>query len=217
MRFRCADVEEALRSADAQALAAASAHAAECPGCRGRLRAWDDLSRAAQGLRRQWESPGLWTRIEEGLKAEAGRPGATTWTRQGRTWPAAAAVMAALAGAGLFFRALRPPEVVIGPAPEQERLLTEETLSRIERAEAEYARTIEELEKRMEPQLEAPGSPLLLSYREKLFLLDSAIAECRAQIERNRFNAHLRRELLSVYQEKKRTLELVAKGEADAL
>jgi hypothetical protein len=38
-------------------------------------------------------------------------------------------------------------------------------------------------------------------------LIDAAIVECRANIERNRFNAHLRRELISIYQEKQRTLE----------
>jgi hypothetical protein len=67
------------------------------------------------------------------------------------------------------------------------------------------------------PTLEAPRSPLLLSYREKLMLIDAAIGECRAQVEKNRFNAHLRRELLSIYQEKQRTLEQVLEEEKNAL
>jgi hypothetical protein len=57
----------------------------------------------------------------------------------------------------------------------------------------------------------------MMSYREKLLLLDSAIAECRAQIERNRFNARLRQELLSLYQEKQRTLQQVMKEDTHAL
>jgi len=46
----------------------------------------------------------------------------------------------------------------------------------------------------------------MANYREKLLVLDSAIAECRAQLEQNSFNAHLRRELLSIYQMKHATL-----------
>jgi hypothetical protein len=56
-----------------------------------------------------------------------------------------------------------------------------------------------------------PGTPLLVSYREKLQLLDSAIGDLRGQLEENRFNTHLRQELLAMYQEKKRTLEGVVK------
>jgi hypothetical protein len=57
------------------------------------------------------------------------------------------------------------------------------------------------------------ASPLLARYREKLRLLDAAIATCRAQLDRNRFNAHLRRELLSMYQEKRRTLQQLMEQE----
>jgi hypothetical protein len=56
-----------------------------------------------------------------------------------------------------------------------------------------------------------------MSYREKLTLLDTAIAECRAQVERNRHNAHLRRELLDIYAEKQRTLQQVLQEEKNAL
>jgi hypothetical protein len=94
------------------------------------------------------------------------------------------------------------------PSPEdpQRRLLTERALRAVETSEADYVASIERLAKVAEPLLENPGSPLLTSYREKLQILDAAIADCRSEIDRNRFNAHLRRELLSVYQEKQRTL-----------
>jgi hypothetical protein len=68
-----------------------------------------------------------------------------------------------------------------------------------------------------ETKVEEAGSPLMMSYREKLLVLDSAIAECRARIDRNRFNARLRRELLSLYQEKQHTLQQVMKEDPDAL
>ena len=53
----------------------------------------------------------------------------------------------------------------------------------------------------------APSSALAESYHEKLLMIDSAIAECRAEINQNRYNAHLRQQLLAMYGEKKRTLE----------
>jgi len=68
----------------------------------------------------------------------------------------------------------------------------------------------------VEPKLEQPASPLMISYREKLMLIDSAIAELRAGIERNRFNAHLRQELLAIYQQKQRTLQEMMREDRNA-
>ena len=48
---------------------------------------------------------------------------------------------------------------------------------------------------------------MLVNYREKLALLDGAIAELKTNIEQNRFNTHLREELLAMYKEKQRTLQ----------
>src|SRR5260370_1259166 len=52
-------------------------------------------------------------------------------------------------------------------------------------------------------------SPRLANYHEKLLVLDSAIAELRAQAGLNPSNAQLRYQLLAMYQEKQRTLEEV--------
>jgi len=62
-----------------------------------------------------------------------------------------------------------------------------------------------------------PDSPLLVNLRERLEVIDAAIAEYRAEIARNRFNAHLRQQLLWIYQEKRRTLEQVQEYTPDAL
>ena len=51
----------------------------------------------------------------------------------------------------------------------------------------------------------------MVNYREKLAVLDSAIADLKTNIDSNRFNTHLRRELLAVYQEKQRTLQQLMK------
>jgi hypothetical protein len=47
----------------------------------------------------------------------------------------------------------------------------------------------------------------MANYREKLMVLDSAIDDLRAQTGQNPSNAHLRYQLLAMYQEKQRTLE----------
>jgi hypothetical protein len=72
-------------------------------------------------------------------------------------------------------------------------------------------RSIERLSVQARTRIENPKTPLFANYREKIQLLDSAIVEIRAQIEGNRFNSHLRRELLAMYQEKQRTLQELMK------
>ena len=57
------------------------------------------------------------------------------------------------------------------------------------------------------PELERSPSPLAAAYREKLTLLDSAIAELKTAAAQNPYNAYLRTELASLFGEKKRTLE----------
>jgi hypothetical protein len=47
----------------------------------------------------------------------------------------------------------------------------------------------------------------MASYKEKLIVLDSAIDELRMEAGRNPSNAHLRYELLAMYQEKQETLQ----------
>jgi hypothetical protein len=49
----------------------------------------------------------------------------------------------------------------------------------------------------------------MANYREKLIMLDSAIDELRMQAGRNPSNAHLRYQLLAMYQEKQETLQEV--------
>jgi hypothetical protein len=113
---------------------------------------------------------------------------------------------------------------MLGPRPDaarveqrRQRLLTEDALAAIERSEAQYVQAIDELTRLTAPRLEMPDSPLLVNLRERLEVIDSAIAEYRAEIARNRFNAHLRQQLLWIYQEKRRTLEQVQEYMPDAL
>ena len=53
----------------------------------------------------------------------------------------------------------------------------------------------------------------MVSYKEKLMMLDDAIAECQTAIDKNRQNAYLRTQLLTMYSEKQRTLQDVLREE----
>ncbi len=174
----------------------------------------DELSAAARTLHREWRSPALWPSIAATLEREAASG------RRAPVWrlAAAAAALLAIAGGLAWLGPPRPideapgsPRAVVEPA-----LLTEAGVEEIDRAEARYASAIEGLADAAAPAVAAAGSPLVANLRERLVVIDAAIAECRAEIDRNRFNAHLRRHLLSIYQEKRRTLEQILELEQHA-
>src|SRR5262249_12502945 len=94
-------------------------------------------------------------------------------------------------------------------APKPGELLRTNALDEVERTEAAYMQAIDKLAAEAKPQLDKSETPLLANYREKLQVLDSAIDDLRAQAGQNPSNAHLRYQLLAMYQEKQRTLEEV--------
>ncbi|HSD66992.1 MAG TPA: hypothetical protein VLF95_09840 [Vicinamibacteria bacterium] len=214
MTFACRDLDDALREQDPLTLEAARAHATTCPTCRMTLALWDEIADAAPQLRREWPSPGLWPRIARTLAQEprprVARPGWLT-RLPGRLSIAAAAALVLATAAWLSVRG--PARPAGDGATSGGRFLTELALRDVERSEAEYVASIERLAALAGHRVEQGGSPLLARYREKLRLLDGAIATCRAELDHNRFNAHLRRELLSMYQEKRRTLEQIMEEE----
>jgi len=177
----------------------------------------EEISRAARQLRREWESPELWPRIQAALAAEAARIERRRAPSRVSGWLTLAAAAAVLVFGVTVVLRERARQAGAPPAEAERRLLTDRALREVERTEGDYVRSIEALSRVAEPKVEEAGSPLMMSYREKLLLLDSAIAECRAGIDRNRFNARLRRELLSLYQEKQHTLQQVMKEDPDAL
>jgi len=85
--------------------------------------------------------------------------------------------------------------------------LTAQTLKEVQRAETAYVQAIEKLSAAVGPTLRDSSTPLAAMYREKLSLLDSAIADLKAGVEGNRYNAYLQMQLATLYQEKQKTLE----------
>jgi len=182
------------------------------------------LTRAARSLHEEWDSPHLWPRIETALRRE----GATSATRRrwwyapaSPSWRVAAAAVALLAigtTTWVVWRGVAPqPQTTTPAAVVDERLLTDEAVAAIDKSEAQYVRAIDELTRLTKPKLEMPDSPLIANLRERLMTIDAAIAEYRKEIDRNRFNAHLRQQLLWIYQEKRRTLEQVQESAGHAL
>jgi hypothetical protein len=183
----------------------AARHAEGCAGCAERLASWNDLTSTAQSMQMTWNNDLLWPRIERALRQERRRP--TAWLRNA----AAAAVLTITLG-GTMFYALR---VQTHEAAFDRKIIGISALDDAERAERAHIAAIEKLERLAESKLEDAESPLMVSYKEKLMLLDDAIAECETNIERNRQNAHLRKQLLSMYIDKQQTLQDVLREDTD--
>jgi hypothetical protein len=209
----CGQFEKALDRGE-DAVAALEVHAASCADCRERLRLWKEIPQAAPSLKKEWESPDLFPRIARSLAAAVPPPGSPAPSLLRRRWPAwipaaaaAALFVLSMIGLSVFKPGESGREPLSNLRASREPLMTEQTFNEVESAEAKYLESIEKLSRLARPRLENPETSLLAAYKEKLELLDSAIAETRNQIDQNRFNTHLRRELLAMYQEKQRTLQ----------
>lgn len=213
MNITCEDRDRIFEDGTPDEWIALEAHSANCASCAEELRAWKAISVAAKELRDYSDAPSLWPRIERSLIAEAAtkkqRTGRWSWLSLGfglsLGWQTAAAVALVLiltvSGAWIY---LHRGRVVDGP---DQSLLKSPALAEVERTQAAYEQAIDKLAADAKPQLENPATPLQANYREKLLVLDSAINDLRAQAGMNPSNAHLRQQLLAMYQEKQQTLQ----------
>lgn len=217
MHIKCENRERIFLDGTAEEWAGLELHTALCAACAEEVRAWKALSSAAKELREYQESPALWPRIESALaqraKQSAVRKPWLEWLSFWRTvpmsWQTAMAgvlvlLMAVTAGYLYLHRHSGP-----GPVDAYNPLLKDSKVAEVERTEREYMKAIDKLATEAKPQLATPDSPLMANYREKLIMLDSAIDELRAQAGQNPSNAHLRYQLLAMYQEKQETLQEV--------
>lgn len=213
MKFQCQDLQDALQRQEPETREALRRHLESCPACRSEAEWIRKLQEAAPTLRKEWESPLLWPRIERQLtepSAVGGKSRFSGWRAFAhmplQAW--AAALFLLLISSAVLWIALHPGQE--GPPPRSASpLLTEQALREVEAAESAYMHSIERLSALLPPRGSEAETPLTVAYREKLQLIDQAIEEIREGIETNRFNAHLRTELLSAFQEKQRTLMLL--------
>jgi len=208
--WSCRRVARALRRGDEPARSLAE-HVRRCSRCDDLLRTFREIEKAAPTLQRSWDSPELLPRILRAIgDASAPSTPPAAAKRPLSPWiPAAyAAALVILSTLGLWvFRDSPNRNPFSGASPAESPFLNEDAMRDVEAKEAAYVASIDRLSTLARFPPSEPVSALAASYREKLLLIDSAIAECRAQIEQNRYNAHLRHELLARYGEKKRTLE----------
>jgi hypothetical protein len=215
MNVNCKDRDHIFEDGTPAEWAALEAHAALCPLCAEELRAWKSLSVAAHELRDCSDSPALWERIEHSLAEQATikaqRAAWRNWFSSLRNFPMG--WQTALAGAFVLVLAISAALIYFPPKNNSQgadqSLLKSNALKQVESAETLYVQAIDKLAAEARPQLDNPATPLLANYQEKLLVLDSAIADLRAQAGMNPSNAQLRYQLLAMYQEKQRTLEEV--------
>jgi hypothetical protein len=212
MNISCNDRERIFLDGSAEEWAGLEEHAIDCAACAEEVRAWKALSKAAEELRDYREDMALWQRIENSLRENERSAQRKWWEKLGFSGEIGLAWKTALAGAlvlvlaicGIYITRYRGAKDLA-----QGRLLKNSALEEVERTESEYMKAIDALAAQAKPELDSPATSLMASYKEKLMVLDSAIDELRTEAGRNPSNAHLRYELLSMYQEKQETLQEV--------
>jgi hypothetical protein len=213
MNIKCEDRDRVFENGTPAEWAAFEAHCASCALCAEELRSWKALSVAAKELRDYSDTPSLWPRIGRALTEETvaknKRAERWGWLSLGfglslgwQTAAAAAMVLILTVSAGWIY-VHRSIPVASG----DQSLLKSPALAEVERTQTAYEQAIDKLAAEAKSELENPATPLQASYREKLLVLDSAINDLRAQAGMNPSNAHLRQQLLAMYQEKQQTLE----------
>ena len=203
MTILCKNLDDLLLEGDEFSMRIAAEHASGCEACAEKLASWNEISGTARDLHVTWENELLWPRIERAIRSESQRS-------RVRLWQIAAAFLIFAVVGGLIWRAHERTRAF------DDVIMRETALEQVEETEKAHIAAINNLEKIAGPKLEDPSSPLLVSYREKLMLLDDAIAECQMNIDRNRQNARLRRQLLAIYTEKQQTLQQVLREESHA-
>jgi hypothetical protein len=213
MNIKCEDRDRIFEDGTPVEWTALEAHSVSCAVCAEELRTWKSLSTTAQELRDYSATPLLWPRIERALVEQAAAKKHSSerwsWLSSGRGF--SLGLQTAVAGALVLIltvfalRVYWPPST---PSVQGDHsLLKSPALAEVERAQDAYEQAIDKLAAQAKPELEKPTTPLQANYREKLLLLDSAINDLRAQAGMNPSNAHVRQQLLAMYQEKQQTLE----------
>jgi len=204
MTINCNQLDDLLLEGDRVSLELAARHAQTCEACMQQLAGWNEVSSTARELHATWNNDMLWPRIERAIRDE--RRGTRT-----RVWQIAAAIfLLAALGVTAWIAQRR-----VHASAFDEAILRASAVDEVERAEKAHIAAINHLESLTATKLDQPSTPLLVSYKEKLMMLDEAIAECQGAINRNRQNAYLRTQLLTMYSEKQRTLQDVLREDND--
>ncbi|MDQ2773892.1 MAG: hypothetical protein M3Y57_03035 [Acidobacteriota bacterium] len=214
MKFECGDLDRALRNPEL--MPEAREHLKSCAACRREYQLWANISSTARELHCDWETPALWNNIKAQLAADS-KP-RRKWWLDVRVLTLAASLV--IVSTVLFVKGhtkvneTKQGTVVEAVVPTNQDFLTDRALQEVEKNEDAYVRSIQKLSRLAEPKLQRPATALSAAYREKLLVLDSAIAETRANVAHNRFNVRLQTELAGLYTEKQQTLREFLTGDS---
>jgi hypothetical protein len=204
MNINCNQLDDLLLEGDPLSLDLAERHAQSCETCRQTLAGWNEISATARELHATWNNEMLLPRIQRAILDER-------HVTRTRVWQIAAAIfLLATLGVTVWIAQRR-----VHASAFDEAILRTSALGEVERAEKAHIAAINHLESLTASKLDQPSTPLLVSYKEKLMMLDDAIAECQGAINRNRQNAYLRTQLLTMYSEKQRTLQDVLREDSN--
>jgi len=202
MTITCERIDDLLLEGDAASFALAETHARDCEACRQKLDDWNDISLTAKSMQMTWPSDMLWPRIHRELVNVGDRHPRLSISSYLRIAASLVVAIGMAAVIGYVIHTQNAKQKAFDQA-----ILRTTALDDVERAEKAHVDAINKLEKLATPALNEPQTPIMVSYKEKLMLLDDAIAECQTSIDHNRQNAQVRKQLLSMYSEKQRTLQ----------
>jgi len=210
MNINCSNLDDLLFDASPLSMRTAAEHAATCAACAEKLEAWNDISATAKSMQTAWQNDLLWPRIERALTKEI-REEKRRLPLRGFSRIAAVALLTLGLGSTMWFTMREQ----VREAKFNEKIIQNSAIDEVDEAERVHVQAIAKLQKLADAKLENTETPLMVSYKEKLMLLDDAIAECQVNIDRNRQNAHLREQLLAMYSEKQQTLKDVLREDTN--
>ena len=176
-------------------------HMETCNECLKAYQIDQKIMRQSRNINKRLEIPDLWSLIEKTLQIE--RPVLLKFKKTKRLLIAAAAALLILTTIWMFnsFRQEKSSD----------RILSQQALERVIEAEENYQEAIKELEELAYTQLGETTEPLAQLYRNKLSLIDRQIENCKAALEKNPANSHIRQYLMAALQDKRKTLENILK------
>lgn len=191
-------------------------HLEECPACRAEVQGLRELLRRVAELPREVSPPAeVWQEVRgDTVDLPARRRGALWGMRHGLA--AAAVVLVALSSAltAVLVRGGEGGVPTMAPVAVTPETATNATMVELRRAEADYVRTVEELEAVLAERRGALAPETVTVLEENLRIIDAAIRDASAALARDPASAELPNVLASTYQAKidvlERTLRLSA-------
>ena len=187
-------------------------HTANCLVCQSILEKDKKLMELSGKLRQPIHAPNLWKNIERNIQQEQERKSNRIVSLQRYKTPiyAMAAVFILAIGLSIYFSKT-------GDSQSSPGLLAKTLLQEVRETELAYEDAIRGLEEATQNRFTEMDLELALLYRDRLETIDTQIARCKAALNENPANTHIRRYLLAALQDKQETLNEVLNLEIQQL